>query len=442
MALSSDRRASSAKKRDGGTPKQSLAANQSAADEIEKLLNGFCVDEGGMDLPAGTMPQPPEIPAPLPGIPVASEAASPAVETEPGGAAATAGPLSDSAFADLPPAVTGDDPRPPAQPRPGLSSTGAAGSQEPPVESDAFSLDDFVLPEDEAAPTPPAPVVPPSLPEAPPPLPSEEPVAPEDPPALPVDDSPPEARRPDKKGKRRRGGKKGKPRGYGDKPSGGHSTALAVLIVLLVVAVYGCLFYGDELFPRAKEAVETVVPKSTSVKSVVGKVKETLEKVAPEADGQAEARRDPVPRSVAPAVPVSKPLPVVEPPSSGPSGKVAAEGAAVASKKPAVAKKPPERPAPRPKPVVAGRLEGIEIVPTNTVFVEWPDIMVTAILGRGDEGGAIINDELVSIGEPCAAGPILRAVAPQKATFEWNGDRRDYFINTKSWGKIQPKGKR
>ena len=463
MALSSNRRSKRPAKQSSAAPSgarqsASAAENQSAAEEIEKLLNGFTVSEETFANTAGAVSAE-KLPSPPAGLPV-----DPSVVTTPSAAippipkgGGTDSPPDAVSFEHLPPAVTAEPvpaPKPPEMPPPGKSP-------EPNEDGGVFSLDDFVLPEVTSEPLPPPTSAP--GPQNPPALSPDETVSPVPPPAAvepegekpaepPEKDSddelPAKVKRPPKKAKKVRQGRvKASP--------GNHQNALVLLIAVVVIAIYGLVFYSTEIFAFFGKKGGVALPSVPNVSSVTKKVSKTIKKALPAHQDKAvpDATAEVDNRSGAPAVlPGAKAISNAKTVVSNVNARIAVSNEnAFSSKVPG-----PEKQLPVDKeqlknhgektkkifPPEGTVLEGIEIVPTNTVFVEWPDIMVTGILGRGKEGGAIINDELVSIGEPCSAGPVLKDVAPMKATFEWNGDTRDYFLNTKSWGKIQPKKKR
>lgn len=58
---------------------------------------------------------------------------------------------------------------------------------------------------------------------------------------------------------------------------------------------------------------------------------------------------------------------------------------------------------------------------------QWPKIEVYAVIIQGSGGTALVNGSVLSIGEATPDGAVLRAVAPQRATFEWNGERRVFY---------------
>jgi len=58
---------------------------------------------------------------------------------------------------------------------------------------------------------------------------------------------------------------------------------------------------------------------------------------------------------------------------------------------------------------------------------QWPKIEVYAVIIQGNGGTALVNGSVLSIGEATPEGAVLRAVAPQRATLEWNGERRVFY---------------
>ena len=58
---------------------------------------------------------------------------------------------------------------------------------------------------------------------------------------------------------------------------------------------------------------------------------------------------------------------------------------------------------------------------------QWPKIEVYAVIIQGNGGTALVNGSVLSIGEATPDGAVLRAVAPQCATFEWRGERRVFY---------------
>ncbi len=65
----------------------------------------------------------------------------------------------------------------------------------------------------------------------------------------------------------------------------------------------------------------------------------------------------------------------------------------------------------------------------NAEPVKWPTIKVTAIIGGGDEGGALVNGEVVAIGYQLDNGAVLRAIEPQSATFEYQGETKKIYVS-------------
>ncbi|MBQ6925287.1 MAG: protein kinase [Kiritimatiellae bacterium] len=102
---------------------------------------------------------------------------------------------------------------------------------------------------------------------------------------------------------------------------------------------------------------------------------------------------------------------------------------------------PTTRPIAPPNPV---RDEVIDLTAAGPAAepVKWPSIKVTAIIGGGDDGSALVNGEVVSIGYRLDNGAVLRAVEPQSATFEYKGETKKIFVSKPSRKPKKPeKGK-
>lgn len=61
----------------------------------------------------------------------------------------------------------------------------------------------------------------------------------------------------------------------------------------------------------------------------------------------------------------------------------------------------------------------------------WPALMVTAVIGSGKKGSALVNGNVVSIGEELEEGPTLKSISKQSAVFEWDGETRTIHVSSK-----------
>ncbi len=87
------------------------------------------------------------------------------------------------------------------------------------------------------------------------------------------------------------------------------------------------------------------------------------------------------------------------------------------------------KPQETPKAPATDEVVDLPVVIPDAPPVKWPSIKVTAIVGGGDEGGALVNGEVVAIGQRLDNGAILLSVEPQSATFEYEGHTRKFFVS-------------
>ena len=70
----------------------------------------------------------------------------------------------------------------------------------------------------------------------------------------------------------------------------------------------------------------------------------------------------------------------------------------------------------------------VDNVEKNAAPVKWPQIKVAAIIGGGEEGGALVNGGILPIGQRLDNGALLVSVEPQSATFEYQGQTKKFFV--------------
>lgn len=61
--------------------------------------------------------------------------------------------------------------------------------------------------------------------------------------------------------------------------------------------------------------------------------------------------------------------------------------------------------------------------------VKWPSLKVTAIIGDGEGGSALVNGEILTVGYRLDNGVKLKAVEPQSAIFEFSGVTKRVFVS-------------
>ena len=85
----------------------------------------------------------------------------------------------------------------------------------------------------------------------------------------------------------------------------------------------------------------------------------------------------------------------------------------------------------------------VDNVEKNAAPVKWPQIKVAAIIGGGEEGGALVNGGILPIGQRLDNGALLISVEPQSATFEYQGQTKKFFVRgaKKAPQKPDPKKK-
>lgn len=94
----------------------------------------------------------------------------------------------------------------------------------------------------------------------------------------------------------------------------------------------------------------------------------------------------------------------------------------------------PLSPAPNPQTVKPSNRQTDEVIDltveaTPAEPVKWPPIKVTAIIGGGEDGGALVNGQVIPIGYQLPNGAVLRSVEPQSATFEYKGQTKKVFVS-------------
>jgi hypothetical protein len=60
--------------------------------------------------------------------------------------------------------------------------------------------------------------------------------------------------------------------------------------------------------------------------------------------------------------------------------------------------------------------------------VEWPDVEVSAVVGSGRRGSAIINGQVMVIGEESEEGLQLERIEPQAAVLRYRGATRRFIV--------------
>ena len=94
---------------------------------------------------------------------------------------------------------------------------------------------------------------------------------------------------------------------------------------------------------------------------------------------------------------------------------------------PAVVAVPPPQTAPSvpsPEPPPEARPDA----PAVPTVVEWPDVAVSAVVGSGRRGSAIINGQILVIGEESAEGLQLERIEPQAAVLRYRGATRRFIV--------------
>lgn len=87
----------------------------------------------------------------------------------------------------------------------------------------------------------------------------------------------------------------------------------------------------------------------------------------------------------------------------------------------AVVAAPPPEPVPPAAPEVAPE-------PVAPAAVEWPDVEVSAVVGSGRRGSAIINGQVMVIGEESEEGLQLERIEPQAAVLRYRGATRRFIV--------------
>lgn len=95
----------------------------------------------------------------------------------------------------------------------------------------------------------------------------------------------------------------------------------------------------------------------------------------------------------------------------------------------------PSRPAPvqpvdRPTPSTdVARRPVAQPPPETAPAVDWPLLRLTGVVGKGKNGSAVINGEIVSVGE-AIEGAVLLSIDRLGASLEYRGDRRLMKVGT------------
>ena len=235
---------------------------------------------------------------------------------------------------------------------------------------------------------------------------------------------------------------------------------IMLLLVLIAMFPYIVFFYvKPSLFPRgyqpptyAEEAKKHEAEDRGKLEEIDQAETDTVD--APESQPETEDNPEPpedqeIPEVLevpAPPSPPENPEVADKPAAAEPPEAVPASGAAPVAKPPATpiappASTPPEtvppaappatRPIAPPQPV---RDEVIDLTAAGPAAepVKWPSIKVTAIIGGGAEGSALVNGEVVSVGYRLDNGALLRSVEPQSATFEYQGETKRFFVSRPS----------
>ena len=100
--------------------------------------------------------------------------------------------------------------------------------------------------------------------------------------------------------------------------------------------------------------------------------------------------------------------------------------ATAAAKPPAEGSRlPPVQPRPQDAGVPATPVA--PAAPTNAA-VEWPEVEVTAAVGGGRRGSAIVNGDLLVVGEENEEGLLLDRIEPQTAVLRYHGETRRFTV--------------
>ena len=60
--------------------------------------------------------------------------------------------------------------------------------------------------------------------------------------------------------------------------------------------------------------------------------------------------------------------------------------------------------------------------------VEWPEVEVSAAVGGGRRGSAIVNGDLLVVGEENEEGLLLDRIEPQTAVLRYQGETRRFTV--------------
>ena len=85
---------------------------------------------------------------------------------------------------------------------------------------------------------------------------------------------------------------------------------------------------------------------------------------------------------------------------------------------------------PQTSPATAPAHEVIDLPSADEIAeIEWPSLKVTAIIGTGETGNAIVNGDVIPVGYSFDNGITLKAVEPHSATFELKGATKKVFVS-------------
>jgi hypothetical protein len=107
--------------------------------------------------------------------------------------------------------------------------------------------------------------------------------------------------------------------------------------------------------------------------------------------------------------------------------RAAEDGTANATSPPSAAP-PPEPVPPAPRPESEPPPEARPAAPVVPAVVEWPDVEVSAVVGSGRRGSAIINGQVMVIGEESEEGLQLERIEPQAAVLRYRGATRRFIV--------------
>lgn len=201
--------------------------------------------------------------------------------------------------------------------------------------------------------------------------------------------------------------------------SGGRMGVLIVLLLLLLLG--GALYFLLAAAPRHEEP------------SAPGASSSLLEKI----QALLPARLSRQPASAPLSTPIQQAQQVIQAVlatratnhSTGATAPVApAAPTAPAQDDPVV---PPAASRARPRPPPPGSQTTAAVPPEPTASLEWPAIELTAIVGGGTRGSALINGDLLTVGEENVDGVTLMKIESQAALLQFNGQQRRFTVKRK-----------